>query len=134
MKNQTCRGASLIELLIVVVIIALLASVLYIGFGSRVLPISPASPDEAGRPDGQGTTVAGAAVARAKDEKCRQQISQIRQIISMDTMAGEPPPASLQEAGTLPASFLQCPIGGETYVYDPSSGRVTCPHPGHEGF
>lgn len=134
MKHRTHRGASLIELLLVVAIIAILASVLYVGFGSRVLPISPASPQETGRPDGLGTTVAGAAVARAKDEKCRQQITQIRQIISMDTMAGEPPPASLQEVGSLPASFLHCPIGGEAYVYDPSSGRVTCPHPGHEGF
>lgn len=128
------RAFSLIEILVVIVIIALLASVLYVGFGSRTLPISPQDPGEAGRPDGLGTTTIGGAVARAKDEQCRQQISQLRQMIDMQTMSGEAPPASLDQVGSLPATFQRCPIGGESYAYDPSSGRVTCPHPGHEGF
>lgn len=125
---------SLIEILVVILIIGLLASVLYVGFGSRTLPISPQDPSQTERPDGQGTTTLGGAVARAKDEQCRQQITQLRQMIDMQTMSGDSPPASLDEVGTQPATFHRCPIGGESYSYDPSSGRVTCPHPGHEGF
>lgn len=125
---------SLIEILVVIVIIAVLASVLYVGFGSRTLPVSPQDPSEAGRADGQGTTVVGGAVARAKDEQCRQQVSQLRQMIDMQTMSGDAPPTSLDDVGSQPATFQRCPIGGESYAYDPSSGRVTCPHPGHEGF
>jgi len=29
---------------------------------------------------------------------------------------------------------LKCPVGGEPYQYDPSSGRIWCIHPGHEKF
>jgi len=27
-----------------------------------------------------------------------------------------------------------CPIGGQDYNYDPSTGKVSCTTPGHEGF
>ncbi|MEW5883100.1 MAG: prepilin-type N-terminal cleavage/methylation domain-containing protein [Armatimonadota bacterium] len=132
--NRVRRAFSLIEILVVIAIIAVLASLLYVGFGSRTLPVSPQDPSEAGRADGHGTTAVGGAVARAKDEQCQQQITQLRQMVDMQTMSGDSPPASLDDVGSQPATFHRCPIGGESYAYDPSSGRVTCPHPGHEGF
>ncbi|MER3413114.1 MAG: hypothetical protein C4341_02525 [Armatimonadota bacterium] len=132
--NRCLQAFSLVEILVVIVIIALLASMLYVGFGSRSLPISPDDPGQSGRQDGYGTTTVGGAVARAKDEQCRQQITQLRQMIEMQTTNDDSPPLSLDDVGSLPATFQRCPIGGENYAYDPSSGRVTCPHPGHEGF
>ena len=32
------------------------------------------------------------------------------------------------------SSISKCPVGGEAYTYNPQTGEVHCPHPGHERY
>jgi hypothetical protein len=48
----------------------------------------------------------------------------------MRTTTDETYPASLNELG-LPASMLVCPVSQQPYQYDPATGQVRCPTPGH---
>lgn len=86
------------------------------------------------REDGKGTTLVGRVAYEAKDEVCKSNLGQVRQSIQIasDPVEGTFP-ASLEEA-RLGADFLKCPIGKEPYLYDPTSGKVSCPHPGHQSY
>ncbi len=87
------------------------------------------------RPDGRGKTIYGASKAKAEDEVCRSNLNQVRQGIElahtqdMDSKY----PSSIEET-RLGSNFYSCPMGHEPYAYDPLSGRVSCPHPGHQTF
>lgn len=123
------RGNTLIGMLITVAIIAVMAVILLkghaFGLGVKTPP----------RKDGRGKTVIGASMLDAKDQVCQSDLQQVRLAIqTAQTMdSNDKFPASLQDLH-LPASMLKCPVGGEPYVYDPSTGQVHCPHPGHEKF
>ncbi len=86
------------------------------------------------RADGKGETLVGRVAYEAKDEVCKSNLGQVRQAVQIaaDPVEGTFP-ASLGET-RLGQSSLSCPIGKEPYTYDPSSGRVACPHPGHEAY
>lgn len=87
-----------------------------------------------GRKDGLGKTIPGSVRAKALDTECVNHLSQIRQSILVTTTMGEDPnPASLS-ALRLGSEFDTCPIGKERYEYDATTGKVTCPHEGHEEF
>jgi len=90
------------------------------------------------RKDGKGTTTVGAAMYQAKDANCLNNMSQIRQLIyvQVQTVADDEPqyPATLDGVNGLPASMKACPIGKEPYEYNPTTGKVKCPHPGHEKY
>lgn len=122
-RLRRTRGHLLIELIVVLAIIAILAAVYYGGW------LSPATSDRA---DGQGATVIGRSVHKAKDLECQSYIGQVRSAISMQKI-DDIVPQSLKELG-LPAKLLNCPIGNEAYEYDVATQKVKCPHPGHEDF
>jgi hypothetical protein len=128
------RGNTLAASLVVVVII-MIAVVVYItgGFGGKKSTL--AGEPQTGRADGHGTTALGAARWAAKDDVCRENLSQIRQFIQVAETSGDDdkPPASLDDI-KVPQSIRFCPIGKEAYDYDPATGKVHCPHPGHEKF
>jgi hypothetical protein len=73
-----------------------------------------------------------AALARAHDVECRNNLQQIRAALQMAQAEGNNPPdlASLN----LGEGLLKCPVGGEPYRYDPQTAQVSCPHAGHEKF
>lgn len=122
--RRSQRGQTLVASLIVIAIIAILAIVVLKGsFGEG----------KSSRPDGKGTTIPGAVMAKAQDTVCKDRLNQIRMSISMTYTTDETYPSTLQET-RLGASFYQCPIGKEAYQYDPSAGKVHCPHPGHENY
>jgi prepilin-type N-terminal cleavage/methylation domain-containing protein len=119
-QGLSLRGFSLVEMLVVIVIIAILAAILmprYLG-SARTAAGKPAT-----------------AMARAHDTECLMNIRSVRQAIEVfktsDTDTKNPP--SLTEL-RLPAELLQCPVGKVPYVYDPATGQVHCPYPGHESF
>ncbi|MGQ9525365.1 MAG: hypothetical protein ACUVTZ_11080 [Armatimonadota bacterium] len=81
-------------------------------------------------------TIPGQAVERGHEVECMSNLRSIRQAIEMHKVTEETPPpnlAALSSAGIGPQQ-LRCPVSGAPYQYDPSSGRVWCPTPGHEGF
>lgn len=88
------------------------------------------------RADQVGHTVVGQALARGKDDVCMQNIKQVRMAIELARQQSEDnaPPASLADLKGIPASMLIDPIGKEAYEYDPATGEVKCPHPGHKKY
>ncbi len=70
---------------------------------------------------------------QAESVECRNNLSQIRAGIQMSQIGEESPPASL-EALRLPAEMVRCPVSGQPYRYDPTTGQVRCATAGHEGY
>lgn len=120
MRRQS--GQTLVATLIVIVIIAILAVTLLGGDGKSA------------RPDGLGRTLPTQVKLKAQDDACMSNLGQVRAAIMIArSNADDAPPADLSETG-LGADFLKCPIGGEPFRYDATSGTVSCPHPGHEKY
>jgi prepilin-type N-terminal cleavage/methylation domain-containing protein len=114
------RAFSLIEILIVMVVIMVIAAYLLPHYlGGKTM-------------DGKKVR---APITMARDTVCQSNIQQVRQSLEInkttDAEGGYPSDlASLK----LPAECLKCEVGGEAYVYDPQTGKVHCPHPGHESY
>jgi hypothetical protein len=119
------RGQTMVAMMIVLVIILVLVVVF---FGVHKSSESP-------RPDKKGYTTLGLVRYSALDTKCQSDVQQLRLSIKMthDTNGDEGYPPTL-EATKLGDEFYKCPVGGERYVYDPATGEVHCPHPGHEKY
>ena len=122
------NGGSLIGSLVgLLVLIGAAAFYFSGGFGKK-------DPENA-RPDGKGSTVIGRAMLKADDTACKEQVSQVRQLIYASTdHVSDTYPTSLDAVSGLPNGYDICPIGEEQYDYDPSTGEVSCPHPGHEEY
>ncbi len=118
----------LIELLIVVLLIGMLAAY-FLTSGSSV---SGGKGGGAAAPGEGATTVPGKAVERARDSVCRNNLSQLRDAVSVQFATGGSYPSSLEslQAGVP----LTCPVSGDSYQYDPNTGQVSCPYPPHSGY
>lgn len=126
MTKRKNSGETMVGLLIALVIIGILAAVYFMPQGGQST-----------RKDGKGTTTVGSVLYKSKDTVCKSNLSQIRQLIFVQTETnGEetPPPASLEEVRGLSAEMRVCSIGKEPYEYNPENGKVKCPHPGHEKY
>jgi prepilin-type N-terminal cleavage/methylation domain-containing protein len=116
------RGFSLIELLVVAaLLVALGGGLAYFYLGGK-----------SGKPGERRVTP----LSKAHDTECLSNIRSVRQSIAAAHAgdADEKYPASLAELRELPRELRACPVGKEPYVYDPSTGEVHCPHPGHENY
>lgn len=122
-------GQTLVSTLMVILIIGVLAVGLYIGFQN----LGAAGEGTSARSDGQGQTIVGQSMLRARDEQCRNRLGQIRSAIQMNATLHEGFPTGLSQL-RLGNEFNRCPISGQPYAYDPQTGKVGCQHPGHERF
>ena len=86
---------------------------------------NPAAPPPASR--------VGEVRQAAESVECRNNLSQIRAAIQMRTTIEETYPASLNELG-LPATMLACPVSGQPYRYDPTTGQARCTTSGHMSY
>ena len=122
------NGGSLIGSLVgLLVLIGAAAFYFSGGFGKK--------DDENARPDGKGNTSIGRALLKGEDTACKAQVEQVRQLIYISTdHVSDTYPTSLDAVSGLPNDYDTCPIGEEQYDYDPSTGEVSCPHPGHEEY
>jgi len=116
------RGFGLIELLVVVVLTAGLV-VLYFGMRGNEEKAEPKFEAEA-------QTTLGKVVQKGESVECRNNLRQLRLMIQMGAMDGANPPALDPSWGVA----LKCPVSGYQYRYDPQTGRVWCPTPGHENY
>lgn len=85
------------------------------------------------RPDGKGETLVGRIRYKTEDTVCKQQLDQVRQMVMIETDSDEVKPSTLKDAG-VSDTYAKCPIGKEPYEYNPQTGKVKCPHPGHEDY
>jgi hypothetical protein len=114
---------SLIELLIVCLII-MAAVAWYLTSQQTVGAVAGGNPAAY-----KSTTVPGVAKERAQGVVCQNNLQQIRTAISIyQSNSGSLPPTLEDLNAGVP---LKCPVGGEPYTYDPSTGQVHCTHPGH---
>lgn len=115
----------LVGVLAAVAVLGVLVAVwLFYGTGSSGGNSSVATPP---------ATRVGEVRQAAESVECRNNLSQIRAAIQMRTTMEEAYPRSLQELG-LPATMLVCPVSGQAYQYDPNTGQVRCPTPGHASY
>lgn len=121
------RGNTLVGLLAAVAVLAVLV-VVFIGSKGSSLGVGDST-----RKDGKGRTALGAARMAAKDSVCRERLNQVRQGIAVAQTTDDTNPGSLVEVPSL-RSLSTCPIGGQAYRYDPATGAVGCPYPGHEKY
>lgn len=122
------RGNTLVGMLVTIAIMGLLAVALFKGSGAFGAKTAPA------RKDGKGTTTLGLAELAAKDTVCRSNLGQVRASLQIAATANEDKfPDTIQDT-KLPQEFYKCPLGKEKYIYDPATGAVHCPHPGHEKY
>nr|MCS7272633.1 hypothetical protein [Fimbriimonadales bacterium]MDW8051717.1 hypothetical protein [Armatimonadota bacterium] len=118
----------LVGVLAAVALIGILAAV-WLFYGAENEPNGGASAVGAPPPASR----VGEVQRAAESVECRNNLSQIRTALQMRATTEETPPASLQELG-LPASMLVCPVSGQPYQYDPQTGQVRCPTPGHASY
>ena len=123
------KGQTMIASMIVIAIILILAVILLRGYtGGHLGGASP-------RQDKLGHTIPGLATLSAKDDVCRNNLSQDRSAIQIAHTANgdEGYPATLDDL-KLGHDFYYCPVGHERYDYDAATGQIHCPHPGHEKY
>lgn len=116
------RGFSLVEILVVVVILMVLLAILaprYLGGGKR--------------PDGKPIE---SPMQRARSTECINNLSQLRQGFRLATLEEDAArPQTLREVGRgFPESMFSCPVGKQPYRFDPNTGQIGCPQPGHESY
>jgi len=75
------------------------------------------------------------ALQRARDVQCRENLRSIRQALQLATMSepNERFPPDLSNLG-IGADQLKCPVSGQPYAYEPSTGKVWCTYPPHKGY
>jgi hypothetical protein len=77
------------------------------------------------------------AMDRGHDVECESNLRSIRQAVDIYNSQNEGYPASTSEIDlgvSDRTSYFKCAVGGEDYIYDPQTGSIRCPHPGHERF
>ena len=116
------KGFVLVELLVVMVLLVGL-SALYFGMRGKGEKAEP-------KFEGEAQTTLGKAVQKGEGVECQSYLTQLRLMIQMEAMEGSNP-AQLDARWGVP---LRCTVSGYEYGYDPQTGQVWCPTPGHEGY
>ncbi len=118
------QGFVLVEILVVLVLL-MLGAALFFGLkgGKQKVESEPAF-------EGEAQTTLGKARQAGISVECRNNLSQLRHMIQMESMDGGLPP-KLSKKWNL---ALKCPVSGYAYKYDPRTGKVSCPTPGHETY
>lgn len=124
------RGASLVGLLVVVLLIAVAGVFLY-GRTEK-------SAARTTRPGGP-TTQLGQSMEKGTEVECQNNLRQIRTAVSMARLndaENSAPPASLEALRSegISPTMLACPVTKQPYKYNPQTGQAWCPVPGHERF
>ena len=121
LRSRLVKAFGLIELLVVAAILVVLAVYLL--------------PHYLGGRTADGKKIKSP-ITVTKDVVCRTNLGSVRQVLEA-AKASDPDgalPKDLMELRQLSAELRQCPVGGERYTIDLTTGAVRCPHPGHERY
>ena len=87
--------------------------------------------DNKPRFQGEAQTPLGKALQKGQSTECIEYLRQLRMAIQMEKDSNEQYPAALDRKWGVP---LTCPVSNLPFKYDPQTGRVWDPTPGHEKF
>ena len=118
------RGqGSLLGLLIVIVIIMVAVWWLWLR--------PQGSPQQKPQFEGEAQTTLGRALQKGESVQDIENLRQLRMSIQMYREQNEQNPPALDPKWGVP---LTCPVSDQPYSYDPQTGKVWDPTPGHQGF
>ena len=115
--------ATLIGLLVVVVIIMVAVYFIWLRPQGGV--------EKEPRFEGEAQTPLGQALQKGQSAECISYLPQLRQFVRMEKDSTGEYPAALDPKWGVP---LKCGVSGQAYGYDPATGRVWDPTPGHEKY
>ncbi len=111
------RGQTLAVLLVAVLVIAIVAAFVLLSRQTSV-------PKRSGQPS---QTTYGAAMQRAREVECMNNLHQIRSAIQMFIAENGSNPPDLSSLRLPPTAQPLCPLTQTPYTYDPNTGAVKCP-------
>ncbi|HEY3398593.1 MAG TPA: hypothetical protein VGM19_13140 [Armatimonadota bacterium] len=118
------RGsATLIGLLVVVAIIMIAVWWLYLRPAGNV--------QRKPRFAGEAQTVLGQSLQKGQTVDCINNLHQLRMALQMEKDSTGEWPAALDPKWGVP---LKCAVSGQAFKYDPATGAVSDPTPGHEKY
>ncbi len=137
MRGWKRDGFALVEILVVVVLIAILATAYFVWFSPKranevkgaVDSGNPAQVSGVGGGSGPQTLM-GQVLQKGESVECMNNLRQLRAAIQMYVADHGSYPPNLQ-ALNMPR-MIRCPVTGQAYLYDPATGTVKCPaHPNY---
>lgn len=132
MKLNNRGNWSLIGMLMAAAIIGV---VIYLYMGQGTGPSTVKSSSNLVDQSSKKKTVYGKAMDTGKAVDCQQRLRQIRTAIEMSKTTSEANPPTLKDAGlNVRPDYFKCPVSNQDYTYDPATGIVKCPNPGHANF
>jgi len=81
--------------------------------------------------EGEAQTPLGQALQKGQSVECINYLQQLRMAIQMEKDSTGEWPAALDPKWGVP---LKCSVSGQPFQYDPRTGRVWDPTPGHEKY
>jgi hypothetical protein len=134
-RRRAKRGFGVVEVIIVLVVV-LCGALLYVTVTNGAKKAQQEARQDVTKQPGEGPhSVLGKAYQKGVSPACQEHLRQLRMMLDMAKSESESGsyPASLSELSGA-AQISACPIGKDPYTYDPATGKVSCGHPGHEGF
>ena len=126
MPGRRLDERGMVGLIALLVVVAIGVILMYVLLG----PMSKKS-------GGGYETNPGRAMDKGREVECESNLRQIRgaiEIYRTEHDSYPPTTADISLGVSNPAELMKCPVGAEPYAYDPATGRIQCPHPGHESF
>lgn len=81
--------------------------------------------------EGEAQTPLGQALQKGSSVECIEYLRQLRMMVQMEKDSSGEWPAALDPKWGVP---LKCAVSGQPFGYDPQTGRVWDPTPGHEKY
>lgn len=134
MKRSNRGNWSLIGILAAAVIIGIVIFFMFSGgTGTSTVKKDSKLVDQSS----QKQTIYGKAIDTGKGVDCREHLNQIRSGIQNYKISSpdNANPPTMNDIGLgVAATYFECPVSHQPYIYDPATGTVRCQYPGHASY